>query len=270
MKRLPLLLLGVAGVLLGAPFARAAALPIPEATVQAVVGERDATFVVIDCATGERSVFRPERARMPLAPCSTFKIWNTLIGLEQGVLSSPTQPFWKWDGEKRFLPDWNRDLTLEEAFRASCVPAFQQLAREIGAEAMQRWLDRIGYGDRNTSAGLDVFWLPTKGRTTILITPEQQAELLVRLVKGELPFSAKAQAVLKEVMRAKTTERGTLYGKTGSGADDGGNFNLGWFVGYVESDGRTFAFALNLRGSGLSGKDARAMVEAILAARGLL
>lgn len=269
MNRLPLFLVALLFLTSAAPV-RADVLPLPEKTLQAAIGDRDATFVLIDCATGGRSVFRPERARMPLAPCSTFKIWNTLIGLEQGLLTSPTQDFWKWDGQKRFLPDWNRDLTLREAFQASCVPAYQQLARQIGAAAMQRWLDRIGYGDRQTSAGLDVFWLPAKGRTTLLITPEQQAELLVRLVKGELPFSAKSQAALKEIMRTKTTERGTLYGKTGSGAGEDGAYNLGWFVGYVESGGQTYAFAMNTRGGGLSGKDARAMVEAILTASRLL
>lgn len=267
MKRISLLL---ALLFLLSGEVRAGVLPLPETTLQAAIGDRDATFVLIDCTTSGRSVFRPERARQPLGPCSTFKIWNTLIGLEQGVLTSPAQDFWKWDGQKRFLPDWNRDLTLREAFQVSCVPAYQQLARQIGADAMQRWLDRIGYGDRQTSAGLDVFWLPAKGRATILITAEQQAALLVRLVKGELPFSARSQAVLKEVMRVKTTDRGTLYGKTGSGTDDSGAYNLGWFVGYVESGGQTYAFAMNTRGSGLSGKDARTMVEAILMAHRLL
>ncbi len=270
MSRLPLFLFALTLAFTSAAPARADVLPLPEKTLQAAIGDQDATFVLIDCATGGRSVFRPERARMPLAPCSTFKIWNTLIGLEQGVLTSPTQDFYKWDGQKRFIPDWNRDLPLREAFQVSCVPAFQQLARQVGAEAMQRWLDLIGYGDRQISAGLDVFWLPAKGRATILITAEQQAALLVRLVKGELPVSAKSQAVLKEIMRVKTTERGTLYGKTGSGTDDRGTYDLGWFVGYLESDGQTYALAMNTRGGGLSGKDARAMVEAILTASGLL
>ena len=113
-----------------------------------------------------------------MAPCSTFKIWNTLIGIESGIISSPDQPFYQWDGEKRSISAWNRDLTLREAFQASCVPAFQNLARQIESERMQYWLDRIEYGDRDTSAGIDVFWLPSKGRKTILISPTEQAQLV--------------------------------------------------------------------------------------------
>lgn len=48
------------------------------------------------------------------------------------------------------------------------MPAFQDLARQIGAERMQIWIDRIGFGDRNTSAGVDVFWLPAKGRSNVM------------------------------------------------------------------------------------------------------
>lgn len=64
---------------------------------------------------------------------------------------------------------------------APCVPAFQALARQIGPERMQSWIAKLGYGDRDTSAGIDVFWLPAKGRNTILISPVEQAQLMHRL-----------------------------------------------------------------------------------------
>jgi beta-lactamase class D len=216
------------------------------------------------------SIFNPETARKKLPPCSTFKIWNTLIGLENGIISSPEEAFYKWDGEVRFIPDWNKDMTLKESFRVSCVPAFQNLARKIGAEKMRLWIDKIEYGDRNMSSGIDIFWLPAKVRKTILISPEEQAKLICSLVTGKLPFSEKSKSVLKEIMTIKKTDLGVLYGKTGSGSDDVGNFNLGWFVGYVESNGRTYAFACAAMGEKLMGKDARAMVESILENNGFL
>ena len=90
------------------------------------------------------------------------------------------------------------------------------------------------------------------------------------LVTGTLPFSERARAALGDVMRARTTSRGVLYGKTGSGTDASGRYVLGWYVGYVESGGTTFAFACALKGSDVTGKDARAAVETALTTLGLL
>jgi len=231
-------------------------------------GPREGCFVFTDCATGETIRQEPAMAARPFPPCSTFKIWNAAIGLEEGILSRADEPFYQWDGVKRFIPEWNRDLTLREAFAASCVPAFQQLARKIGEPAMKRWIEKLGYGDGNTAAGLDVFWLPGEGRKPILISPDAQVALLRRLLAGELPFSRHTRTVLKEIMRVSEGEHGTLYGKTGTGGD--GKERVGWFVGYVESGQKTFAFAALLRGPEITGRDARAVAEEFLRKEGLL
>lgn len=243
--------------------------PIPETTVQPIFADRKGTFVIMDCSTGAISTFHPE-VSSENSPCSTFKIWNTLIGIESGIISFPDDSFYKWDGEARFIPEWNKDLTLKEAFQVSCVPAFQNLARKIGLEKMRIWIDTIGYGDGNISSGIDVFWLPAPGRKTILISPEEQAKLICKLVTGKLGFSDKAQAVLKEIMVIRKTDHGALYGKTGSGADETGKFNLGWFVGYVETNGKNYAFACAIKGETLMGKDARIIVHTILEKQGYL
>ena len=193
-----------------------------------------------------------------------------MIGLEDHFITSPDEPFYHWDGIARSFPSWNKDLTLKEAFQVSCVPAFQNLARQIGQEHMQRWIDQIGYGNRDISAGIDVFWLPSKGRNTILISPNQQAELIRNVVTGDLQFSQTSLSVLKEIMLIRKTGLATLYGKTGSGTDDRGTFVLGWFVGYVVGNGRTHTFAFIAEGENVMGKDVRAMAETILERQGLL
>lgn len=265
------LLLSLATVLLAAaPALHSAVFPIPESTVSAVFGDTQGALVMVDTDAKTTSVFRPEVAQEKFAPCSTFKIWNTLIGLENGLITSADEEFYHWDGEKRFLPEWNRNLNLRDAFRFSCVPAYQDLARKIGPERMQAALDKLGYGDRNISSGIDLFWLPAPGRETLLISPAEQAALTARLATGEVPFSAKAQAVLKDIMEVRSTLRGTLYGKTGTGGDGSGNSVLGWFMGYAENNGQTLAFACLVRGKGLMGKDARAIVEAVLEKEGWL
>ena len=243
---------------------------IKTSTAKQAFGDLEGTLVVIDCSSGRTTTYRPNVAKIPLPPCSTFKIVNALIGLETGIISSPDEHFYRWDGVERSLTAWNRDLTLKEAFDASCVPAFQNLARKIGQERMQDWIDKIGYGNRDISAGIDVFWLPSKRRNTIMIAPAQQAALMKSIVSGEVPFSKASLTTLKKLMFIKTSDRGILYGKTGSGTDDTGAFVLGWFVGYVESNGKTYAFAAVAQGKNVMSKDARAIVEKVFEQQGLL
>ncbi len=135
---------------------------------------------------------------------------------------------------------------------------------------MIEYLHKLSYGNEDISSGLDVFWLPAPGRRPLVISPFEQAELIAQLVSGKQPFSSHTLAVLKDVMKAEQTERGTLYGKTGTGEDDSGDFEIGWFVGYVESDSATYPFACVLKAKGITGKDARAVVERICSEAGLL
>jgi len=260
-----------AGRMFSVFFFLASSLTIPADTVQKAFAGHLGAFVLIECSTGD--AFRSDATACAgkVAPCSTFKIWNSAIGLETGEISDPDALFWKWDGTERWLETWNKDQTLRSAFAASCVPAYQDLARKIGQSRMQEWLDKIYYGNRDISSGLDVFWLPKPpDRKTILISPEEQAFMLARLVEGKLPFSTKTLAAVKSIMKLQTTEHGTLYGKTGTGGDEKGDYNLGWFVGYVESSGKTYAFACLLKGGGIMGKDARAATEKILTLQMLL
>lgn len=250
---------------------------LSEESVSEAFAGKQGMLVVIDCDSGK--VFSSDAAlsKEAFGPCSTFKIWNTLIGLEEGILKEPDEPFWKWDGIERDFPGWNRDLTLREAFKASCVPAYQELARKIGPERMQQWLDKLGYGNKDQCGRPDGFWLPRAGQKTVLITPEEQAELICKLLRRKLPVSASSLATLKEIMKSETTDRGILYGKTGSGlrgAGGGpskdGDFDMGWWVGFFEHVGKQYAYACIVLGPGLSGKDAKGITETVFRANGML
>jgi beta-lactamase class D len=234
------------------------------ATGREMIGDHGA-FVLILGSTGQMVDSNPESSAKRLPPCSTFKIWNALIGFEEGLLLDPQAAFFQWDGKARSIPGWNRDLNLRDAFQASCVPAFQTLARRIGEPRMNLWLGKIGYGDKNTRAGIDTFWLPAPQRETILISPAEQAKLMHQLLKGELPFSAPSVTKLKSLMEIRKTTRGTLYGKTGSGSLEAPDRNIGWFVGFVESGGDTFVFTCQIAGETATGVEARRIVEALFA-----
>jgi beta-lactamase class D len=251
--------------------------PLNTNAVAEVFKGKQGVLVVADTQTGEIYVSDPALAREAFGPCSTFKIWNTLIGLEEGILKSPDEPFWKWDGEERSFPDWNRDLTLREAFQASCVPAFQELARKIGPERMQKWLNKLGYGNKDMCGRPDSFWLPRAGQKNILITPEEQEALVNKLITGKLPVKKENVATLLDIMRIESSARSTLYGKTGSGlsaAKEGpaadNDFDMGWLVGVLDCGGHKYSYACLVLGAGLGGKDARAAVQKIFRDSGML
>nr|AMP48166.1 classD [uncultured bacterium]AMP48181.1 classD [uncultured bacterium] len=231
----------------------------------------DAALVIYNRTTGEMVNINPTRANQRLAPCSTFKIYNTLIGLELGLMKDADDPWYKWDEVKRDIEGWNQDLTLREAFKVSAVPAYQILAREIGEAGMKEYIEKIGYGSQDISSGIDIFWLPRPDTTSIKISADEQVALLNKLLDGKLPFSEKNIAILRDIMQAEKTGKGTLYGKTGSGTGPDGKWNVGWFVGFLEHNGTTYVFACNITGGdNPSGKTARTIIESIFKSQNLL
>lgn len=117
------------------------------------------TFAILDNSTNKFTVYNLGRYRdSAYAPASTFKIVNGLIGLQTGVVENDSMII-KWDGVQRQFPAWNKDLSFYEAFRVSAVPYFQEVARRIGKDTMQHWLDTLAYGSKKLKSRIDTFWL---------------------------------------------------------------------------------------------------------------
>ena len=173
------------------------------------------------------------------APASTFKIYNSLIGLQTGVLSGKDH-LYKWNGTKHWRDEWNKDHTLETAYKTSCVWYYQELARQIGTDNMRTWLKKIGYG-KGTFRTLDEFWLNAE----ITITPRQQLQLLNRLQAKTLPFDSQHLATMEAIMLAENTPTYALYGKTGwgRGIKSMNGKEVGWWIGYVVVPSGTYCFA---------------------------
>ncbi len=219
-------------------------------------------LVVFDRSIGDVNYVNQSQCERKLAPCSTFKIFNTLIGLELGLLPGSDDPWYTWDGITRDFEAWNTDLTLRQAFRVSCVPAFQGLARQIGSARMQLYINKIRYGTLDISSGIDLFWLPRREENFLKISAVEQVELLNELLDNKLPFDLKNIDVLLDIMQVSETEKATLYGKTGSsGTDVDEADRVGWFVGFLVTEESIFVFACNVTGENPSGKDAREIVE---------
>jgi beta-lactamase class D len=143
----------------------------------------------------------------------------------------------KWDGVKRWNPEWNRDMNMKEAFKSSNVGYYQEVARRIGADTMQMWLDSIGYGNRNISGPLDSFWL----NNTLKISPDEQLGLMKRLYFDQLPFRKSVQQTVRNVMLQEDNTAYKLSYKTGWGFDEAGNA-IGWITGWIEENKHVYFF----------------------------
>jgi beta-lactamase class D len=178
-------------------------------------------------------------------PASTFKIVNSLIGIETGRISNEKMVI-PWDGIHR-RPEWDKDLTMEEAFKVSAVPYYQEVARRIGKDTMQHWLDTLGYAARYGRAiiktRIDTFWLDN----SIKITADEQVGLVKKLYFNQLPFQKRSQDIVKKIMLQESNANYRLSYKTGFGYSENGNA-IGWVVGWIEENQHPYFFALNIQG----------------------
>lgn len=179
------------------------------------------------------------RAHIQYVPASTFKILNALIGLENNKVT--TTEIFKWNGQKRALSNWEKDMTLGEGMKVSAVPIYQELARRIGLELMQKEVKRVKFGNSNIGTQVDNFWLigPLK------ITPIQEAEFAYQLAHKQLPFKPEVQNEVYKMLLIEERNGNKIYAKSGLGTDK--MTQVGWFTGWVEqSNGKKIAFSLNL------------------------
>jgi beta-lactamase class D len=207
----------------------------------------DATFVVLDDETGNVTRYNPERARRRFLPASTFKIANALIALETGV-ASDAEFMLAYDstahrGPGFWAESWSRDHTLRSAMRNSVYWYYQEIARGVGAERMQRYLDQFDYGNRDMNGGVDRFWL----HGDLRISPDEQVRFLQRMHRRELGASERATRILQDILVLEDSGEYRLSGKTGT-ADVTPTREMAWLVGYVERGEHVSYFALNVEG----------------------
>lgn len=196
--------------------------------------------LIYDEQANRYDVFDRKRAEKAFSPASTFKLLNALIGLETGAVTDEHEVF-KWDGKKRQFDTWNRDHDLASGMKYSVVWMYQEMARRIGQQRMQAWVDKVGYGNRDIGGGIDQFWLDGKLR----ITAVQQIAFLRRLAAGSLPFSQRSQQIVQRISIVDTSGASVTHAKTGWHSV-AGEPDYGWYVGWVERDGRRWFFAINM------------------------
>lgn len=224
------------------------------------------SFMMCDLDKDKYIYYDSARCFERFTPASTFKIPNSIIGLETGVIADENFVI-PWDGIKRWNEAWNKDMDLQTAIKVSCVPYYQELARRVGAERMQELLNKFNYGNMDISSGIDQFWL----EGSLKISQSEQVEFLKKLYKNDLPVSQRAMDITKKIMILDEKPNYVLRGKTGWASFD--TYDMGWLVGWVEKDGNAYFYATNIvspLGNKKFAASRRAVTENILRELGIL
>ncbi len=193
-------------------------------------------FTMLNNADGQITVYNMKLDTTRVLPASTFKIINSLIGLETGVITSDTMVI-PWNKVENANTNWNKDLGMKEAFKVSSVPYYQEVARRIGKDTLQRWVDTINYGNKNLSGAVDQFWL----NNTLKISPDEQLGLMKKLYFDQLPFRKSVQKMVRNAMLMEDNTAYKLSYKTGYGFDEQNN-SVGWVVGWIEENSHVYFF----------------------------
>jgi beta-lactamase class D len=215
-----------------------------------------------------------------LSPASTYKIPHALIGLETGAITTTTIE--KWDGAAHpQQPKWNQDHTVLSSMKPSVLWFFQRLAPRIGAARAREWLQRLQYGNADTSGAITLYWV----NDTLRISPGEQLAFLRKFYAGDLPVS---KAHLDAVKGAMDQAPGTVENARGvhplaarwragitlsskTGATTTADHAVSWLVGQLTVDGRRLVFVSAVwQENGVDGLDATRLAIERFVARGIL
>jgi beta-lactamase class D len=208
--------------------------------------------LIADAGTG-RLMQRIGECGMRVSPASTFKIALSVMGYDSGLLQDAHNPALPYRTEYAATRDAARRTTDPTAWmRDSVVWYSQELSRSLGMERFSRYVDLFAYGNRNLAGdpgrrnGLTHAWLSS----SLKISPLEQIVFLRKLLRRELPVSARAMEATVALMPAFKARKGWIvHGKTGSGSHltvsgkRDRNRQLGWFVGWASRGGSRFLFA---------------------------
>jgi beta-lactamase class D len=193
------------------------------------------SFGLFDNGSGEFYIYNLAQFKdSSFTPASTFKIVNALVGLETGKIV---------DEKMTIDIDSIGPVRMDSAFKQSVVPYFREVARRIGKDTMQHWLDSLQYGNKKMGTAVDSFWL----NNSLLVTPDEQLGLVKKLYFGQLPFQKRTQEIVKKVMLQTANTQYAISYKTGLGFKKNGQ-GIAWVVGWIEENKHPYFFVLQIVG----------------------
>ena len=195
-------------------------------------------FILYDLQNDTSIIYNQDRVKQKFLPASTFKILNSLIALECEVIKDENELI-QWDSIERSVPVWNQDHTMTTGIKNSVVWFYQELARRVGGERMQLWVDSVSYGNQQIGKNMDDFWLVGDLR----ISPLQQVEFLKKFVTEDLPFREDIIKTVKEILIEDKTDAYVFRAKTGWATF---GIPVGWYIGYIEINEDAYIFVNNI------------------------
>ena len=201
----------------------------------------EGSFVLYDLKNDAWSIYDMNHATLRTAPNSTYKIYDALFGLEEGIIT-PKDSFMAWNGADYPFEAWNADQELYSAMQSSVNWYFQEIDGQLGTSALRSYIKEIGYGNENINSDLSSFWM----QSTLKISPVEQVELLTNLYNNDFGFSSENVNAVKDSICLFSSENESFYGKTGTGRINDNDIN-GWFIGYIENADSTYFFATNIQ-----------------------
>ena len=144
----------------------------------------EGSFVLYDRNNDAWNIYDMEHATLRTAPNSTYKIYDALFGLEEGVIA-PNDSFMAWNGADYPFEAWNADQDLYSAMQSSVNWYFEEIDKQLGSSTIQNYIRKIGYGNENVSPDLSSYWM----QGTLKISPVEQVELLTVLHNNSFDFA---------------------------------------------------------------------------------
>lgn len=204
----------------------------------------DGCFVMYNQTDNQYIKYNPKQCDTGYIPASTFKIPNSLIALEEGLVKDTNQII-KWSGHEWPNKYWNQNQTLKTAIKYSCIWVYIGFAEQVGIKKYQDYMNSFNYGNKNLTGPPTRFWLTGPFR----ISANQQIDFLRKFYNYELPkISRQSTDIVKDILVLEKTDDYKFSGKTGGGVLTDTDYIM-WLVGYVEKGNKPYFYALNFKTS---------------------
>lgn len=218
------------------------------------IGGLDTCVIMLDTTSG-RPIYRyggAEACMAKLPPCQIFDIPNSLIGLNQGVITPQT--VFKWDGTPQPVSIWQTDANLPKAFQSQIGWWFQHLAAAIGPGGYAKALGDLDYGDRQLAGPATAFWMGPQAGGGLTVTEDQQADFMRRFYAGDLKIKPDVIKIVQGLTldETRTDAKGApavINGHMASCATTAdGSRTVGWWVGRLKTSQHDLSFSASIEG----------------------
>lgn len=212
-------------------------------------------FLLENLKSGDRVEYNRKKCLEVHSPGNTFEIVSALMALESNVVKSPKSKFTKKVNVS--------NLNLEKAFKNSQIPFFQEVHRQLGSKVVLNYLKKVDYGSSDSHIASKKFWYNGE----LKISAYNQLTFVKHFFEESLGFQRKNVKAVKSLLLRQKIDGDWLQSKAGNVS---GPHPLGWFVGRLSLEDRSFVFVTQVTGPGANGMAASRVTVKILKALHLL